>query len=438
MLSQEEFARFSNTDIERQILSATMMNPELIDIHNINTDDFYVEANKKICSALLYLKNSGSSLDAYSLYQRLQDRGEIKNVGGLENLLHIQNATFTDANIESHLKIVRQLSLKRDALFCLDKARDNIISSGGEFLQVVDSLQEELGCIAMAEAPKKSETNIAADFSKLVENLKVRAKQRFPGLPTGFTDIDDEIGCLQNSELIVVGARPGVGKTSFALTIARNVAYKSQGKVLFFSLEMSENELHERILSSISGVDSRRIHSPQKLTEADFDRIERARQWDDRVKGCIKVQDHPDTTISTMRAEARQMQIGEGLNLVIVDFLQIVNAEGTSSKEGATQRITEISRGLKKLAKELKVPVIALSQLNRELKDRQDKRPQITDLRQSGSIEQDADVVLLLHRDIDSEGDTAEVNIAKNRHGDCGVKELYFDKSTTTFKNLMR
>lgn len=440
MLSSEDFNQFSNTDIERNVLSALMIDNSLLKTYDVNGAFFYGEANKRIVAAMQALSGKGSSLDVFSLYEYLKGKNEINNIGGLEYLQQISRTTFTTVNIESHLGILKNLALKRFTLEFLDEAREKILN-GDDFYKLVDDLQKALGYIAMAEAPKQSDTNIASDFTKLIDDIKEKAKQKYAGVPTGFYDLDDMVGYLQECELIIIGARPGVGKTAFALSIARNIAHRAKGKVLFFSLEMSEKELHERNLSAISGVSGSRIHVPQRLTEADYERIERAKEYENKLIGIIKVQDNPSVTLSSMRAEARQMQMREGLDIVIVDYLQLVTAEGSHAKESATQAVTEISKGLKRLAKELKIPVIALSQLNRELKDRQDKRPQATDLRQSGSIEQDADVILLLHREAQEDNTKsckAEVIVAKNRHGGIGTIELMFDGNTTAFKPIFR
>ena len=395
----------------------------------VSAADFYKEAHKIIYQAILELVEKHSPVDLLTVSNRLDEKGYLESIGGSSYLTSLVSAVPTASHVRHYAEIVsRKATLRR------------LIQEEGEDLdQVLDQAESVVFSVSskhQKEAFASLKNVLTESFDRIDELHKDKAKLR--GLPTGFTDLDRNVlAGLQASDLIVVAARPSMGKTSFALNVAKYVATEQGKGVGVFSLETSKEQLVDRLLSAEARVDSWKLRTGN-LSDEDFPKIGQAMAT--LSEAPIYIDDSPMINVMEMRAKARRLQAESGLGLIVVDYLQLMHGRGLDNR---VQEISEISRGLKGLARELGVPVIALSQLSRAVEARPDKRPLLSDLRESGSIEQDADVVIFIYRDDYYHRDSEQKNIAeilvrKHRNGPVGEIELYFQPEYTEFRNLDR
>ncbi len=409
-------------------------------IEVLKPNDFYREDNKTIYEAILNLYSRSEPVDIITVRAELESMGKLDNVGGLEYLAELPEKVPTTANASKYIKIVEEKSTLRNLI----KTANEIIELGYNPTEDVDDIMEGAEkkiFNIMQDKEQKSYSPLkdvlVESFTKL-EELYNR-KQHITGVPSGFTDLDYRTAGFHGSELILIAARPAMGKTAFALNIASNAALRANVPVAVFSLEMSKEQLVNRILSSESMVDSNKIRTG-KLEEDDWAKL--AETIGPLSEGEMYIDDTPGISITEIRAKCRKLKIEKNIGLVVIDYLQLI--QGTGKRNGSReQEISEISRSLKILAKELDVPVIALSQLSRAAEQRPDHRPMLSDLRESGAIEQDADIVMFLYRDDyynpDSEKkNIAEVIIAKHRGGSTGTVELLWLGSYTKFVNIAK
>lgn len=402
-------------------------------------DDFYREDNKIIfeCISNMYAKNE--PVDIITLKSELESVGKLEAVGGLEYIAGLPERVPTTANVEKYISIVKQKAIKRNLIEISNQISEK------SFDERIDTDQlTELAERKIYEITQKKNIKGASKLSDLIiesiSNLEdVYNNGNKKGIPTGFADIDRRMGGLRGSELIILAARPGMGKSAFALNIATNVAKKANVPVLVFNLEMGKEQLTDRIICSECLIDSKKYRDG-KLDEEDWSRL--AMGISDFSSANIFIDDNSSITISEIRSKCRKMQMEDKIGLVIIDYLQLITpSKGKNSRE---QEVAEISRTLKLIAKELNIPVIALSQLSRanEKRGEKDKRPMLSDLRDSGNIEQDADIVLFIHRE-DYYNETvenkniAEINFAKFRAGEPGVEKLLWMGQYTRFQNLL-
>lgn len=402
-------------------------------------DDFYREENKIIfeCISNMYAKNE--PVDIITLKSELESVGKLEAVGGLEYIAGLPERVPTTANVEKYISIVKQKAIKRNLIEISNQISEK------SFDERIDTDQlTELAERKIYEITQKKNIKGASKLSDLIiesiSNLEdVYNNGNKKGIPTGFADIDRRMGGLRGSELIILAARPGMGKSAFALNIATNVAKKANVPVLVFNLEMGKEQLTDRIICSECLIDSKKYRDG-KLDEEDWSRL--AMGISDFSSANIFIDDNSSITISEIRSKCRKMQMEDKIGLVIIDYLQLITpSKGKNSRE---QEVAEISRTLKLIAKELNIPVIALSQLSRanEKRGEKDKRPMLSDLRDSGNIEQDADIVLFIHRE-DYYNETlenkniAEINFAKFRAGEPGVEKLLWMGQYTRFQNLL-
>ena len=387
---------------------------------------------------MLNLSERGDVIDLLLLRDELERRGDLENVGGPAYLVNLVDIVPTAANIEYYAKIVRQKSILR-----------SLIHSATEIVTKASNAQEDVENIL--DFSEKtifdiSEHQIKPSFFPLKDILKVtfknieniyEKKQLITGVPTGFTDIDEKTSGFQPSDLIIIAGRPSMGKTAFCLNVAQHAAYEAGTHTAIFSLEMSKEQLALRMLCSEARVDKHKLRSGF-IAESDWGKLSMGAGK--LAETNIFIDDTPGITVFEMRAKARRLKAERGLGLVIVDYLQLMSGSKTRS-DSREQEISEISRSLKALAKELNLPVVALSQLNRRVEDRTDKRPHMADLRESGAIEQDADVILFIYRDEVYHPDSeeakgkAEVIIGKQRNGPTGEITLAFINEYTRFEN---
>lgn len=424
------------------MLGALLLDPEAIvkiaDI--IIPHDFYEERHQHIFQAIRSLYEKHSPIDVLTLSNELRSTGFIDTVGGPAYLTELTNFVPTAAHVEQYAQIVSQKAVRRRLI----KASQDIVGLGYDENKSLQALIEEAESrlFEVSQQHVKQditslETILSDSFERLDELHKDKGKIR--GVPTGFKDLDNILAGLQKSDLFILAARPSMGKTALALNLAHNVAVQSEMPVLIFSLEMSKEQLVDRMLSMESGVDAWALRTGN-LSDADFEKIGQAMGTLSEAQ--IYIDDTPGITVSEMRTKARREAHQHPLGLIIVDYLQLMSGGARFSGEGnRVQEISEISRGLKGIARELSVPLISLSQLSRSVESRSPQIPQLADLRESGSIEQDADVVAFIYREDYYNPDTDRRNITdilikKHRNGPTGGVELYFDKEKQRFRSL--
>ncbi|HEY8363287.1 MAG TPA: replicative DNA helicase [Tissierellaceae bacterium] len=428
-------------EAEQSVLGAMILDREAINIavEMIKPEDFYKEAHREIFEAILNLYNKNEPVDLITLAEELKRRGTLENIGGVTYLADLSSGVATTANTKYYCKIIEEKSTLRKLI----KSCNEIILKSYENLEEVNAIIEQaeksifditLGKQREGFAPINEV--LLKSFSKIEE--RAASQNPITGITTGFIDLDYKLSGLQRSDLILVAARPSMGKTAFALNLATNAALKGGAKVAIFSLEMSKEQLVQRMISATAHVDLQKIISG-RLSEDEWIQIINA--MGPLSQAQIFIDDTAAISLMEMKAKCRRLKIEKGLDLILIDYLQLMQSE--SRHENRQQEISAISRGLKALAKELECPVVALSQLSRAPELRSDHRPILSDLRESGAIEQDADVVLFLYRDEYYNPDTdkkniGEVIIAKHRNGPTGSVELVFKKEFTKFVNMAK
>ncbi len=404
----------------------------------LNPESFYREDDKLVYEAMQNLFSKAEPIDIITLKNELQAMSKLEQVGGIEYLANLPEKSPTSANVQKYINIVEEKATLRQLIKTANELIDLGYSEDADVEDIMDSAERKIFNI-MQDKNQKGYSQIkdilVESFTKL-EELYNR-KQHVTGVPTGFIDLDYKTAGLHGSELILLAARPAMGKTAFALNIATNAALRAKTPVAIFSLEMSKDQLVNRILCSEAMVDSNKVRTG-KLEDDDWTKL--ASSIGPLSESEIVIDDTPGITVNEIRTKCRKLKIEKNIGLVIIDYLQLVT--GSNKRVGSReQEIAEISRSLKILAKELNVPVIALSQLSRAVEQRTDHRPMLSDLRESGSIEQDADIVIFLYRDevYDKESSKkgiAEVIIAKQRGGSTGTVELLWMGNYTKFLNL--
>lgn len=424
---------------------AALLGKLIIDPHQINEladyitgpEDFYQARHATIYAALYTLYERDTSVSFDGLTQYLRDREQLEQIGGIEYLIDLAESVPHAFGIAYHAKLVRDKALIRKLIEASETTWTRALTTAEPASDQVDAAEKLVFEIAQTQT-----TNSAVSFGQQLHELYAQISEQkvTVGIRTGFADLDDMLNGLHAGEMIIVAARPSMGKTAGAMQIAEYMAVDLSEPVGVFSLEMSQEALAQRMLASRSGVDAQRIRQ-NMLTPEDFDALQLA--LSELVPSPIHIDDTAGLTLMQLRAKARRMSAKHGIKALFIDYLQLMSSPATAG-QGRQQEVSELSRGIKALARELDVPVVCLSQLNRGPEQREGHRPRMSDLRESGSIEQDADVVLLLHReDYYHRGDpdyqpnnTAEVIIAKQRNGPTGTVKLYFNERTTRFQDM--
>ncbi len=438
-----------NIDAEEAILGAILVNPACMNriVESLRPESFYKPAHRYVYEAMLQLYNGEDKIDIVSVSDVLNINQKLELVGGRAFINDLSYKTITTANIEYYSKIVQEKAIKRSLI----NAGSEIVTAGYDLNPIEESLEQAEKLIFDIASQKASKA--MAPIKDLVYDTYAKIEERYnnkgtlTGVATGYYDLDTLTNGLQKSDLIILAARPAMGKTAFALNIAQNVALRSNVPVAIFSLEMSKEQLVQRLLCAEAEVDTQRLKTGN-MQAKDWEKL--ATAMNSFSEAPIYIDDTAGCTITDLRAKCRRLAMAEkNLGLIVIDYLQLI--EGTG-REDRMQQISSISRGLKILAKELNVPIIALSQLSRAVEGRTDKRPMLSDLRESGSIEQDADIVTFIYRDEyyknasedEDEGEKAankgeaEIIIAKHRNGPIGVVKLLFQGSITKFKNPIK
>ena len=432
-----------DVEAEQAVIGSMLTDKDavMIAIEKLKPQDFYRDDNKSIYEAMRNLYDKAQPIDLITVKDELDAMNLSDKIGGMEYLALLPAKVPTTANVEKYIQIVQEKSMLR-----------SLIKAGNEIIDLGYSPNEEIEDIMNGAEKRiydliqsKDKTGYSPIKDVLIESITkleelYNRKQHITGVATGFTELDYMTTGLHGSELVLLAARPAMGKSAFALNIATNAATKSNVPVAIFNLEMSKEQLVDRIISSEATVDSNKIRTG-KLEEEDWSKV--ANILGELSEAPIYIDDTPGISVAEIRTRCRKLKMEKNIGLIIIDYLQLV--QGSNGRKNGTreQEIAEISRSLKILAKELNVPVIALSQLSRAVEGREDHRPMLSDLRESGSIEQDADIVMFLYRDDyynkDSEDKgLTEVIIAKNRGGSTGMVKLVWMGSYTKFGNLQR
>ena len=435
-----------NIEAEEAVLGAILVNPETLSkvSDTLKPESFYKPAHRQIYEAMLQLFNNNDNIDIVTVSDVLSYSGKLETVGGRAYINDLVENTITTSNIVYYAKIIQEKAIKR----ALINAGSEIVSKGYD-LEPSDSSLEQAEKLIFDIGSSKATTDLKHVKDMVLDawdNIEYRYnhKDELSGLATGFTELDSQLAGLQKSDLIILAARPAMGKTALALNIAQNVAIKENVPVCIFSLEMSSAQLVQRMLCSHAEVDAQRLKTGNML-QKDWEALTNA--MNDFSQAPIYIDDTSGCTITDIRTKCRRLKTQQkDLGLIVIDYLQLMEGGG---KDDRLQQISAISRGLKILAKELDVPIICLSQLSRAVEGRNDKRPMLSDLRESGSIEQDADIVMFIYReDYYNKGENeeeesikasskglSEVIVAKHRNGPVGTVKLLFQGNITKFKN---
>lgn len=432
-----------NSEAEASLLGAILIDADaLVKIADkVDQEDFYEDRHRYIYEAIVQLNDKRHPVDVLTLANQLKSNGTLDTVGGSSYITELTNFVPTSSHVEQYAEIVAQKALRRRLI----KAAQDITSLGfnetNDLQDLIENAETRLFDVSQRHIKQditSLETILGESFDRLDDLHRDKGKIR--GVPTGFKDLDNVLAGLQKSDLFILAARPSMGKTALSLNLAHNVAIQSQKPVLVFSLEMSKEQLVDRMLSMESGVDAWALRTGN-LTDADFEKIGQA--MGTLSEAPIFIDDSPSITVSELRTKARREAHKHELGLIIVDYLQLMSGGGKfgSGDGNRVQEISEISRGLKGVARELNVPLIALSQLSRSVESRSPQIPQLADLRESGSIEQDADVVAFIYREeyYNPESDRRNITdifIKKHRNGPTGNVELYFDREKQKFRSL--
>jgi replicative DNA helicase len=434
-----------NIEAERSVLGALMLDKDaIIKVANlVRVGDFYRDDHNMIFEAMIELYEQREPIDVLSLSNRLEEKNLLEKVGGSSYLTVLVNSVPSSSNVAHYAKVVQKKSTLRKLITTASEIVELGYREEEDVEKLLDQAEQRLFSVSQKYIkqdfiPIKS--ILEAAFNRIDELHKGDHKLR--GIPTGYPDMDNILAGFQKSDLVILAARPSIGKTTFALDLARQIAVKEKVSVGIFSLEMSSDQLIDRMLAAQSGVDLWRLRTGMLKTgegDDDFQRIGEAMGVLSEAE--IYIDDAGSANVMEMRTMARRLQSEHNVGLIIIDYLQLM--EGRGGGDNRVNEISEISRALKQLARELNIPIVALSQLSRAVESRSPQIPKLSDLRESGSIEQDADVVMFLYREDREKPDTpnkniVEVHVAKHRNGPVGRFSLYFQENSTTFKSLER
>ena len=428
-----------NIEAERQVLGSMLIDGEAVDkvLEHVDASDFYVKAHQTIFNSVVELNRQGSSADLITVSDYLQAQNLLQTVGGTSSLASLVDTIVSSANVESYAKLIREKAVLRRLIQVGTSIIEESYQGSSSMTELLDKVEREVFQVA-----QKSISNSTFQIRDMVKDAFKKIQERFErksaitGIATGYDGLDRITSGLQCSDLIILAARPSVGKTALCLNIAANVAMREAIPTVVFSLEMSKEQLVQRLLCMESRVDGSRLRGGF-LTDEDWPRLTHAASV--LSEAPIFIDDTPGLSTFELRAKCRRLAKSHHLGFVIIDYLQLMRVKG--KMESREREIAEISRSLKALSKELNVPVLALSQLNRSLESRNDKRPVLSDLRESGAIEQDADIITFLYRDEIYHPDTehpgvAELIVSKHRNGPTGLVKLAFLNEYTRFENL--
>ncbi len=431
-----------NIEAEKAVLGAMLIKKDaIIEVQEIlRPEDFYREAHKVAYEAMLKLTDNEEAVDIVTLTEELRKEEQLERVGGVRFVTDIANTVPTAANISYHAKIVKEKAELRRLIDAATAIAAAAYEDTDEVANIMDEAEKRILAVAAGQSTDGFEP-MKAILLRTFEHINdlYASKGNITGISTGFKDLDHITSGLQPSDLVLVAARPSMGKTAFTLNMASYIGLHNLGTVAFFSLEMSKEQLMQRMLCSEGGIDAQRLRTGQLEDEEWTRLVETANRLNSAP---IYIDDTAGITVMEMRSKARRLKAEHGLSVIFIDYLQLMQGRASKNSDNRQQEISEISRSLKALARELHVPVIALSQLSRSVESRQVKRPMLSDLRESGSLEQDADIVMFLYREDYYDKDTeakniTEVIIAKHRNGPVDTIKLFFQKEFTKFRDLL-
>jgi len=430
-----------NVEAEQAVLAGVLINNEALNqiLDILSPEDFYREAHILVFEAMVGLYNDNEPVDLITLSHLLQEKGQLEKVGGMGYLASLVDAVSTSAGIVYHAEIVRDLAVRRKLIAECSVISENCFQNWRPTDELLDLAEQSIFEIA-EDKIRESFVTLDGVVKETFKKLESMAEHEgfITGVPTGFKDLDRYTAGLQPSDLVIIAGRPSTGKTALALNIGYNAAQETKKGVAVFSLEMSKLQLGMRLLGFHAGIDATRLRTGF-LRDTDWVRLTESANHLSELP--IFIDDTSWLSVLEMKAKCRRLMKKMDLTLVVIDYLQLV--QGRRSAESRQMEISEISRSLKALAKDLNVPVIALSQLNRKVEDRPNKRPQLSDLRESGAIEQDADVIAFIYRDelyhptTEENRNVAEIILAKQRNGPTGFFKLTFQKELTRFRDYM-
>lgn len=430
-----------NVDVEKALLGAIILKPDVL--HDVSVtvfpESFYADKHRIIYEAIASLFSHGNPIDLVSVVSKLKDAGNLDRVGGATYITELIETVPAAGNALYYAEVVQGKASLRGLIHAADDIAEIGYSDPESVDEALDQAEKKIFHATQSPSAQKFKT-IGSSLTEAWERFEYLAANQNEkrGVQSGFTALDNLLAGFQKSDLIILAARPSMGKTTFALDVARNAALKYGASVGIFSLEMSDQQLVDRMLAAEAGVDSWKLRTGKLSNDHEFEAVQKAMAKLSEAQ--IHIDDQAGNNILRMRSAARRLKNEHGLDLIIVDYLQLMSPTSTKASDSMVQQVTEISRSLKILARELEVPVIALSQLSRAVEQRGGK-PRLSDLRDSGSIEQDADVVMFIHREdkINKESDRpniAEILVEKHRNGAVGAAELYFDGKHVRFLNL--
>ncbi|MBR0081157.1 MAG: replicative DNA helicase [Clostridia bacterium] len=433
----------NSIEAERSVLGAMLLDTEALDamIEQLHPEDFYLAAHNAIFAAMRDTRMAGDAVDLITLTNRLERNGKLESTGGSVYLTELMNLVPSAANVSYYASIVEEHAMQRSLI----RVGNDMIRDGMNDQKPVDESLNEAERKIYDISMRKTEDSLSPASEIVPSTLNrigelVQRKGKLTGVATGFSRLDRLTSGLQKSDLIILAARPAMGKSAFAMNIGQHAAVYDNRSVAVFSLEMSKDQLMMRILCTEASVDSQKIKDGT-VEDTEMQRIMEAAGKIESTK--FYIDDSAGATVASIRSKCRRLKAQRGLDLVIIDYMQLIQGTGMGQRksDSRVQEVSDMTRALKLLARELEVPIILLAQLNRGPETRQDHRPQISDLRESGSIEQDADMVILLYRPVvyDPEaGNEAEAIVAKNRHGPIETLDLYFEGQFTRFRTLAR
>lgn len=451
-LKQLEKIPPQNIDAEKSLLGALLIDKEAIIAVTdmVDKDDFYQNSHRDIYEAMEALYSKNDPIDILTVSNRLQEQKKLEGIGGRSYLAELSNTVPTSSHVVQYATIVERKATLRKLLAAAERiTKLGYQEDADDVSSLIDEAQQHIFSVGQKHL-KSTFTDIRTVLNDAFERIDDlhKDKGKLRGVPTGFSQLDNLLGGLQKSDLVILAARPSVGKTSLALDIARHAAVKGKHAVGMFSLEMSKEQLVDRVLCAQAGVDLWKMRSgnlSDKPGSDDFPRIGHAMGI--LSEAPIYIDDSPGNTVMHIRTKARRLKAEHGLDMIIVDYLQLMNSHRKNGSDNRVQEVAEMSRGLKGIARELDIPVLALSQLSRAVEQRKPAIPKLADLRDSGSIEQDADVVMFIYRkaadrnyrleDIPpDERNIGEIHVAKHRNGPTGVVRVFFDATRASYKNL--
>lgn len=437
-----------SNEAEQSILGAMLVYQNVTSVvydQGLDTKDFYLDIHQRIFSAMMDIVNQGKPVDVLTVITRLQDTEQLNLVGGADYIVKLSDSAISSANSIYYIEMIKSRAHLRRLIETAQLIADEGFDAASDLDEVMDKAERDILNVTRSRKATDFKSSREVISTVMQELIKLRASDnRVTGIKTGYHDLDKMTNGFQRGDLIILAARPAMGKTAFALNLALNASFYNPGAVAIFSLEMPAEALMKRILSAKSAVESSKLRSGF-IDDVEFNKLNESAN--ELMATKIFVDDSSNIKISEVFSKCRKLNSEHGLDLVVIDYLQLISGSGKGGSDNRQQEISEISRSLKGLAREMECPVIALSQLSRSVESRPDKHPMLSDLRESGAIEQDADIVMFLYRDEyynkdkeegqeESPTDTTDVDISKHRNGATGRVELAFQKSISAFFNI--